>query len=233
MKLINPLFVSKPTAVVSAFYQLMVHGTLLSSLGTTLYETVVGFVISVVAGLATALLFLEVPLLERAASPYITSFNNLPRLALAPLFVLWFGIGSFERIVLVITMVYFIILISAYSGLQVADRDQLILARTLGASRWQTFVHFRVPAAMPTLFSGLQLGLTYSFTGAVIAELLAGGTGLGAQLSTYQASYDTSAVFADLLLMAIVATLLSKAMSFCENHVLRWRKYELRNVKKA
>lgn len=227
---VDPLFVSKPFDIVQALYNLLVHGALAGDLATTIYETAVGFAISVVAGILSALVLLELPILQRTMSPFITAANNLPRLALAPLFVLWFGIGATTRIVLIVSLVYFIILINTYAGLQSTERDHLMLARVVGASRWQTFVRFRLPAALPTMFAGFQLGLTYAFLGAVIAEMISGGNGLGAELSTYTATFNTANVFADLLLMALVATALAGAMRVLERYALGWRRYELRGL---
>jgi NitT/TauT family transport system permease protein len=229
---LKSLFVSKPSDIVVALYNGLVHGQLLSALGTTLTETLVGFAISLGGALVIALLMLEVPLLQRTISPFITAANNIPRLVLAPLFVLWFGIGTFSRIIFVITLVFFILLINIYAGLQGTERDHLILARVAGANRWQTFTRFRLPSALPTIFAGIQLGLAFAFIGAVIAETLSGGAGLGAQLSTYAAEFATADTFADILLMAIVATVLAGLMKLVERSALRWRQIELRSLKK-
>jgi NitT/TauT family transport system permease protein len=226
----NPDFISKPTDIVKALWNGLVHGQMLSGLGITLRETVIGFLISSAAGIVVALTLYEVPLLYRATRPYITALNNLPRLALAPLFVLWFGIDAESRIALIISFVFFVILLNTYAALQNSNRDHLLLAKAIGAGRIETFTKFILPAAIPTIFAGLQLGLTYSFLGAVVAEILSGGTGLGAQISVYQSTYDTASMFADLVLMAVVATILSGGMRMLESRLLRWRRYELRGL---
>jgi NitT/TauT family transport system permease protein len=231
--LLEPLFVSKPTAIVAALYHGLAGGQLLGALGTTLAETLIGFAIALGAATVSALLLLESPLLQRTMSPFITAANNIPRLVLAPLFVLWFGIGTLSRVAFIVTIVYFILLINIYAGLQNADRDHLILAKVAGAGRWRTFVQFRLPSSLPTVFAGIQLGLAFAFIGAVIAETLNGGAGLGAQLSTYAATFATADTFADILLMALVATALSGLMKLIEHFVLSWRRIELRAVSKS
>jgi len=147
--------------------------------------------------------------------------------------VLWLGVGTWSHIVLVITMVFFVVLLNTYAGLSSADRDHLLLAKVLGASRWKLFVSFLFPSAIPAIFVGLQLGLTYSFMGAVIGEIITGGSGLGAQIATYSSTYDSAKVFADLLLMAIVATALSAVIKAVESRLLGWRRYELRGLVKS
>jgi NitT/TauT family transport system permease protein len=112
-----------------------------------------------------------------------------------------------------------------------ANRDHLLLARTLGASRRQLFAKFILPSAVPTIFAGLQLGLTYSFLTAVVGEMLSGATGLGAKLAVTLATYRTDDFFAALFLLALVATALSNAMRLVERRLLRWRQYELSGLR--
>lgn len=227
---VNPLFTSKPTAIVSALYNGFADGSFWSPLFTTLEETLAGFGISVVLGVSFALVSYWVPLLHEATSGLVTAANNLPRLALAPLFVLWFGIGSESRIVLVVSLSFFVVLINTYAGLQNADRDHLLLARVLGAGRWKTFVTFILPAATTTIFAGLRLALAFAFVGAVIGEIIMGGTGLGADLVIFQDAYRTADVMALLAVMAIVATAMTALVDVIERRLLRWREYEFRSL---
>jgi len=221
-------FFSRPTRIIPALWHGLATGGLRSALYVTLQETLVGFLIASGAGFLVGVLFYQLPLLERVWRPFVNAANNMPRLALTPLFVLWFGIGMEAHIVLVITMVFFVVLLNTLAGLRTASRDQLLLARVLGASRTKLYLRFLLPSAIPSVFAGLQLGLTYSFMGAVIGEIITGGQGLGAQIAVYSATYDSADVFADLLLMAIVATVLSGVINLLEARLLRWRRYELR-----
>jgi NitT/TauT family transport system permease protein len=229
---IPDLYVSRPSEILPALYRGLVSGTdLRSALGVTLYETILGFLIASVAGFGIGVLFYQVPLLERIWRPFIAAANNMPRLALTPLFVLWLGVGKAAHVVLVITMVFFVVLLNTLAGFSTASRDHLILARVLGASRMKLYSRFLLPSAVPSIFVGLQLGLTYSFMGAVIGEMITGGQGLGAQIAIFSATYSSDKVFADLLLMAIVAALLSGAIKLIEVRLLRWRAYELRSAR--
>ena len=226
------LYVSRPTRIVRALYDGLADGTLSAALRVTLYETIVGFFIASALGVLGGVALYEFPLLERVSRPFLTAANNMPRLALTALFVLWLGIGTWSHIALIVTMVFFVVLLNTYAGFSTGDRDHLLLAKVLGASRWKLFGSFLFPSAVPAIFVGLQLGLTYSFMGAVIGEIITGGSGLGALISTYSATYDSASVFADLLLMAIISTFLSGAIKAVESWLLRWRRYELRGLAK-
>jgi NitT/TauT family transport system permease protein len=224
------IYLSRPTRIAVAFYDGFADGSLASALGVTMYETVIGFGIAAVLGVLGGMALYQLPLLERVSRPFLTAANNMPRLALTSLFVLWLGVGSWSHIVLVVTMVFFVVLLNTYTGFSSCDRDYLLLAKVLGASRRKLFTSFLFPSAVPEIFVGLQLGLTYSFMGAVIGEIITGGSGLGALIATYASTYDSAGIFADLVLMAIVATVLSVLIKFIESRLLAWRKHELRGL---
>jgi NitT/TauT family transport system permease protein len=224
------LYVSRPSAIVVALGDGFRDGSLTSALGDTLTETVIGFLIASAAGIGFGLALYEVPLLERVCRPFLTAANNMPRLALTSLFVLWLGVGTWAHVALIVTMVFFVVLLNTYAGLSGCDRDYLLLAKVLGASRRKRFITFLFPQAIPAVFAGLQLGLTYAFMGAVIGEIITGGSGLGALISTYASTYNSAGVFADLVLMAIVATVLSALIKAIETRLLGWRQHELRGL---
>lgn len=228
--LVNKLFASQPGAVASALYHGLANGSILQALKVTLFETIVGFVISAVAGIASALLLFSVPTLQEVVAPFISAFNSLPRLALTPLFIIWFGIGSMSKIALAVTFTYFIVVLNTYAGLKSCPRDYLILGRALGVSRFKLFRHFMLPAAAPSIFIGLELNLVYSFLAAVIGEMISGGNGIGASVASAQAGFDSAAVFADLFVMGIAAAILTAISRAIEHRVLAWHRYELRGT---
>jgi NitT/TauT family transport system permease protein len=228
---VREIFLSKPTAIFTSLWRNVVQGGLLYDLAVTVYETVVGFVVAAAVGIAVGVLLYQAPRVNLVVRPFLTGFNNLPRLALAPLFVLWFGLDTASRVALILSVVFFIVAFNTYAGLQNANRDHLLLAKTLGATRRQLFIKFILPSAVPTIFAGLQLGLTYSFLTAVVGEMLSGATGLGAKLQVTLATYRTDDFFAALFLLAIVATALSGAMRLVERRLLRWRQFELSGLR--
>jgi NitT/TauT family transport system permease protein len=189
----------------------------------TLGETLVGFGLAVIAGSVAAFFLYQWPTLAEVCRPFITALNNLPRIALTPLFVLWLGFGPASRVALVISLSFFVVLLSGLAGLQSANPEHLRLARLLGASRVQSVVTFVLPGALPTYFAGLQLALTYAFLGAVVGEMLAGAGGLGGEIQLSIATYRTDDFFAALLLVAVMATILSALLQLLERRFLGWR----------
>lgn len=230
LNLVDPLFVSKPSSVAVSLWHGLSNVEFFRLMGTTLYETFVGFGIAAATGVVSGFILYQWPLVDKVFRPFLTAFNNTPRIALAPIFVLWFGLGSESRIVLVISLVFFIITFNTYAGLQNADRDILQLAKALGAKPLVRFRYFTIPGAVPSIFAGLQLGLTYAFLGAVVGEMLTGSGGLGAFLATTSADFKTSEFFAALVWLLVVATAVSALMRLVERQLLKWRRAEMRGL---
>jgi NitT/TauT family transport system permease protein len=229
-KVLNPSFVSEPSEFFPSFWHGVVSGSLLSLMGATLYATFVGFAAAAVLGLLAGYLFAEFKVLDMVARPFMTGFNSVPRIALAPLFVLWFGLGSLSVIVLIVSLAFFIVSFNTYAGLQSCSRDHLLLARTLGAGRFVRFTKFVLPSATPAIFAGLQLALTYAFLGAVVGEMLQGSQGLGGYLALQMGTFETTGFFGGLTLLIIVALIVAGVVRAVEKHLLRWQAYELRGT---
>lgn len=230
LKVIDPAFVSEPSQFFPAFWDGLTSGPLIAKMGATLYETFAGFALASALGLLAGYLLAEFKVVDNVARPFMTGFNSLPRIALAPLFVLWFGTGSNSRIILIVSLSFFIVAFNTYAGLQAVGRDHLLLARVLGARRSERFFKFVLPSALPAIFAGLQLSLTYAFLGAVVGEMLVGSQGLGGYLALQMGSFDTTNFFGALVLLIIVALAVSSLVRMVEQRLLRWRAAELRGT---
>jgi len=230
-RIIDPAFTSEPSQFFPSFFHGVFGGHLLSLMGTTLHETFYGFALAVGLGLVAGYLLAEFKIVDTVARPFLTGFNSLPRIALAPLFVLWFGLGSMSRVVLIVSLSFFIVAFNTYAGLQGVNRDHLLLSRSLGASRAERFFKFVLPSATPSIFAGLQLALTYAFLGAVVGEMLSGSQGLGGYLALQMGTFNTTAFFGGLVLLIIVALIVSRAVQMAEDRLLRWRAAELRGTR--
>jgi NitT/TauT family transport system permease protein len=195
---------------------------------STLTAALIGYAISVVAGIAVGLLLWRFKFLRRVADPFLTLMNSIPRVAFAPLFILWFGIGQTAKIAAAISFIFFVILVATVSGLTRTDQDTLMLARTLGASQIVTAWKFIFPAAIPSMFGGLQLGLIYSFLAVVAQEFIGGSSGLGVLLSQSSSVLDAQTFFAALVALAGTTTILSLGVSAIERRLLRWHYLETR-----
>lgn len=220
---IDPLFIGQPTGIFRYTYAAIVDGTIPKETAWTLSSTLIAFVLGSVAGIAFGLLFAVFPLSEKFFEPFFSGLNALPRIALAPLFLLWFGLGMGSKIALGFSLTFFIVLANTVAGARSVDRDFLVLSETLGASKQTIFMRVTLPSAVPTIFSGLKLGLIYALLGVIAGEIIASQHGLG-QLLTYLAgTFDTNGVFGVLAVLGVIGVLLTKIMSGLECWLLRWR----------
>lgn len=221
---VDPFFFGQPSKIIEYFWQVVfVDRTALVDLGWSLGATLAAFGLGSVAAILVGLLFATYPLVERVLQPVLTGLNALPRIALAPLFLIWFGLGVGSKIALGCSLTFFIVLSSTVAGVRSVDPDLLTLSKTLGASSTQTFRKLTLPHAVPVVFSGLRLGLIYALLGVIASELIASEHGLGKTLSMLGNTFQTNGVFAILLLLAIVGGALSGVMSLIEARLLRWR----------
>jgi NitT/TauT family transport system permease protein len=220
----DPAFVSSPTSIVEALWKLIGEGDLLSNLLTTLIEIMISFVLSVVFGIASALVLDRSDWLNRILSPFLTAINSMPRIALGPLFILWFGIGIASKVVLAVSLGYFIMLLSTLGGLKNVDRDLLLMSRLFGASELRLFRDVRLPWALPSIFAGLRLTLIYCSAGAVIGEMIAAQSGLGLLVQSFSGRFDVASVMALILVVAFLVMALTALMDLVERHLLEWSK---------
>lgn len=223
-RLIDPLFIGQPSKIFVYLYQsLFVDQTLLKEAAWTLSETLAAFVLGSAGGIAFGLLFVLSPRLDKFLDPLFSAFNALPRIALAPLFLLWFGLGPSSKIALGVSLTFFIVLASTVAGGRSVNTDWLILSRMLGAGKVSMFFKVTLVSAVPTIFSGLRLGLIYALLGVIGGEIIASQHGLGQLLSYLAGTFDTNGVFAVLFFLAMLGVTLTWLMTSLENHLLRWR----------
>jgi|ERR1035437_6812734 NitT/TauT family transport system permease protein len=206
--LIKPIFVSDPISVAVAFWAFVTTASNWTDIWSTFEAALGGLIIGAVLGIACGILFSRVPILRRAMSPYLTLFNALPRPALAPIFILWFGLGEIPKIAVAVSIVFFVLLINTMVGLSSVDPDIEFLARALSMTRWQHFHMVELPHAAPAIVAGLRLGAVYSVLGVVVSEIVAANHGLGQLLVKDTNEFAIPASFAVLFSMALLATVL-------------------------
>jgi NitT/TauT family transport system permease protein len=222
--LASAAFVSTPLSVAQSLWLLFSGGEVFPNLGTTMLEIVLAFLLSIVFGIASAVVLDRVDWLNRVVSPFLTAFNSMPRIALGPLFILWFGIGIASKVVLAFSLGYFIMLLSTLGGLKNVDRDLLLMSRLFGASEIGLFRHVRLPWALPGIFAGLKLTLIYCSAGAVIGEMIAAKSGLGVLLQSFSGRFDVAGVMALILIVALMVMVVTSLMDLAERRLLRWSK---------
>ncbi|WP_460403356.1 ABC transporter permease [Actinophytocola sediminis] len=188
----------------------------------TLYETVIGFVFASVLGLATAVLIVYSPSMDKALYPIVLFAQVIPKIAIAPLLVVWFGNGLTPKILLAVLIAFFPVVVSGVAGLRSTDPELLELSATMGASRWQTFRKIRFPNALPHLMAGEKVAVTLAVVGAVVGEFVGASEGLGYTLLIANGNLDSAMLFAALFLMSLIGILLFVVVEVVEALLIPW-----------
>jgi len=223
-KFIDPILIGRPSGIVKFMWEeVFVTHSLLEDFYYSMGGTVMAFALGSVAGILVGMLFVTSPTIDAIFSPILTALNAMPRIALAPLFIIWFGLGLGSKVAVGFSLTFFIVLTSTVAGGRGVNPDHVTLARTLGASESQIFRKFVLPSAVPVIFNGLRLGLVFSLLGVIGAEIIAAEHGLGQNLSVLAASFKTNGVFALIFLLALIGVGISWGMTALENRLLRWR----------
>ncbi len=191
---------------------------------TTLLEIVVGFGATVVIAIPLGLLIALSLAAKQIIYPPVMLMQLVPKVAVAPLFVVWLGLGFTSKLLLTILMTFFPLLISSISGFLILDKRLLYLTQSMGASAWQTFRHLRFPAALPVIFSGLKTSATIAATAAIVAEFVGSNSGLGYVLLQATNTLDMTMVFAVLVLLTIVGVVLNYAVELVEFLLTPWQR---------
>ncbi len=216
-------WISRPTAVLVALGHWWQSGQLLSDLKLTLTEAGVGFVIGSIAGGLVGFVLGWVRRLGSLFEPFVLSLYTLPKIALAPLFVLWFGIGPTNKIMFSAMLVFFMVFFTTFQGMRQVDRDLVENARMLGASRWGIWTKIAVPYSAVWVFTGIRIGLPYALIGAIVGEFVAAEAGVGFRIKEATSFFNTAAVFAGLLVLMAISLLLLGILKLIEKRVLRWQ----------
>ncbi|HEX6500248.1 MAG TPA: ABC transporter permease [Micromonosporaceae bacterium] len=217
---IQSFLLPSPPDVVDAFLRLPDY--LAKQTWVTLVEVLEGFGVAVVAGLILAIAIAASRVVSRAIYPLLVGLNAIPKLALAPLLVVWLGFDATPKIVMVVLICFFPIVISAATGLTSTPADLTELARALDARRWQTFRKIRFPAAMPQVFVGLKVAVSLAVIGAVIGEFAGSSDGLGYVIQSSGASGDTAIAFAALVILSVLSVVLFYLLVGLERLVVPW-----------
>ncbi|MGW5972742.1 ABC transporter permease [Streptomyces sp. NPDC055186] len=188
----------------------------------TTYETLLGFLIAVVVGVFAAVVMVYSATVEKTLYPILLFAQVVPKIAIAPLFVVWLGFGIAPKILIAVLIAFFPVVISMVTGLKAVDPEMLQLSSTMGASPWQTFVKIRMPASLPHLFSGLKVAVTLAVTGAVVGEFVGANEGLGYVILQANGNLDTPMLFAGLLVMSLIGVVLFVLVEIAEKLLLPW-----------
>ena len=222
-RMIDPLFVSSPSAVAMRLWRWIVTGSLWTHLSVTLYATALGFVIGAAVGFGLGLLFGRNQTVADIFDPYITALYSIPKIALAPLFIIWFGIGIESKIAVSASIVFFVVFLNTYAGVRDVNPIYIHATRIMGGSGADVLRHVIVPSASTWVITGLKVSVPYALVGTVIGEFMSSNRGIGFLISQATGLFDTTSVFAGLFVLAIVGALINVGLRHTEAWLLRWK----------
>jgi len=217
---IPPFLLAAPSTVFEALAK--DPHTYLIQTANTLWATMLGFSGAVVLGAMFAVGIVYSRFIERTLYTLLVALNAVPKIALAPLFIIWFGTDIKPKVAIALLVAVFPIVIATVLGLKSVEPDMLDLAKALKGSGSQTLWKIRVPNALPSIFAGLKVGITFAFIGAIVGEFVAAQNGLGYVVVSSQATFDTARMFAAILLLALLGTVLFYLVDFLEAAIIPW-----------
>jgi NitT/TauT family transport system permease protein len=214
--------VPAPSAIGRALVAGLTSRLYLDHFGVTLYESLLGFLIAAAAGIACGTVIAQFRVVEQTLYPYLVALQTLPKIAIAPLLIVWLGFGITSKVVIAALVAFFPILVNVIVGLKTVDTAKLDLMRSLDASRWQTFRYVTFPNALPFVFAGLDIAIVFSVLGAIVGEFVGSQRGLGNLILQFHTSLDMAGMFAVLLLLAALGVGLHLAIQAIQRRVIFW-----------
>ncbi len=220
---IDTTFVSKPSEIAERLGEWAGDGTLWLHSWVTIQEIVYGYLLGAVGGAMAGFVLASWTLAYRVLDPFIMALYSIPKVALAPLFIVWFGIGTHMKVLLAAVTVFFLVFLNTVAGVREVDRGLIDAVRLMGGNRRQIAFKVVLPSAMTGVLTGFKVAIPYALIGAVIGELVASNRGLGYLINNSAAQFDTAGVFATLAVLSVIAAVLNIFVGFIEKRVNRWK----------
>jgi NitT/TauT family transport system permease protein len=221
--LIDPFYIGSPVGVLNILINDLRDPRFYHDLRVTGTEMISGYLMGGVSGIVLGVLFARWRLAADIADPFFSGLNSLPRIALAPLLVIWFGIDMGSKIILAATLVFFLTFFTTLSGIRNVNRALVDVARVVGATERQIFRYVMLPGAAAWVMNGLKMSLPYALIGVIVGEFLISSSGLGYRLNFYSTSYNANGTFAMLIVMMALMMGLNGLMGLVERRAFRWR----------
>jgi NitT/TauT family transport system permease protein len=217
-------YFSRPTLVAARLYDLLSHHDIYRHIYVTLIEIAVGYAIGAIVGLTLGFILGRSEFLSAALQPYIIGLYSIPKVALAPVFIIWLGLGIASKIAVVFVTSFFLVFFNTYAGLLAVNEELVRLARLMGASWPQALWRVILPAAAPQIFLGLRTAVPYAVIGAVIGEYIGANEGLGYFILYASQTYDAPSLFAGIIILVGIVFAVNFGLTRLEGRVIRWRK---------
>ena len=222
-RLVDAEFLSDPRAVAVAFGALVTSGRLFPHLGQTLVEVLGGYAIGVLLGVALTVLVAAVEATHRVLRPFLIAFYSIPKIALAPLIVMWFGLATAPKIILAAAFVFFVVFMNMVAGVYTVSPQQANALRVMGAGRVELLAKLILPGTVPYLMTGLRLAVPEALIGAVVGEFISANRGLGYLVTSAAAQFNTAGAMAAILALLLIVAAMDFALGLAERRLLRWR----------
>ncbi|MBO4256194.1 ABC transporter permease [Streptomyces griseorubiginosus] len=226
-KVIDPFNFSMPSKIWGQIWTWVTHGTALGSLGEqiwyTLYEALLGWVLGVVAGVVLGIALGRIRFLADVLGPYIKVLNSMPRIILAPIFLIWFGLGPASKVASAVVLVFFPVFFNAFQGAREVDRNLVANARILGASDRRVTLQVVIPSATAWIFTSLHVSFGFALIGAIVGEYIGATKGIGLLVAQSQNTFNAAGVYAAMVILAVVALAAEGLLTFVERRVFRWK----------
>ena len=233
-KLLDPFFFSSPWAIVMGLVEWIVDGTsegpLWFHLWVTMEESLLGFFSGSIAGIVAGIALGRNRMLADVFSIYIKVINSVPRVVLAPIFIMIFGLGLTSKVALSFVMVFFVVFSNAFQGVVEADRNLLANAQILGARGWQLTRSVVIPSAMSWIFASLHVSFGFAIVGAIVGEFVGARYGIGLLINVAKGSFDAAGMYAAIVIIMVVALAAEYAMTLVENRLAKWRPAPLQEL---
>jgi NitT/TauT family transport system permease protein len=220
---IDKFFVSQPTVLAAQIAEWTWSGFIFRHLWVTLKETIIGFVLGTLLGVSVGFAFAQWQKLAYIFDPLMVALNAMPRVVLAPLFILWFGLGLLSKVVMVISLVFFVVFFSTFTGLREVDRDLINNARILGATRGHMIRHVLLPSALTWIFSSLRTSVGFALIGAVVGEYLGSHEGMGYVISYAESMFNATGVLAGLLVLMVAVIVIDVGLTKLDTRFSYWK----------
>ncbi|MBE9209128.1 ABC transporter permease [Nostoc sp. LEGE 06077] len=220
---IEPALVGKPSAIVQEIWKLLSSGSIFQHIFVTFQEAMTGLALAMTGGVSLGILLAYSPSGAKITLPYVQIFNSLPRIALAPFFIVWFGIGLLSKVLLAALAAFFPIFFTTYQGLQSIERELVSAFQVMGANRWQMLYMVVLPSVLSWVIAGIRTSLGMALVGALVAEYIGSTQGLGYLLMSAQGTLNVDQAWAILVILASISVFLDWGVRVLEAYVLRWR----------
>ncbi|MEV0740515.1 ABC transporter permease [Streptomyces sp. NPDC050549] len=226
-KVIDPFNFSMPSKIWDQIWTWVMHGTALGSLGEqiwfTLQEALLGWIIGVIAGVVFGIALGRIAFLADVLGPYIKVLNSIPRIVLAPIFMIWFGLGPASKVASAVVLVFFPVFFNAFQGTREVDRNLVANARILGASDRKVTLQVVIPSATSWIFTSLHVSFGFALIGAIVGEYIGATKGIGLLVAQSQGTFNAAGVYAAMVILAVVALVAEGLLTFAENRIFRWK----------